>query len=286
MMNVDPTKNMIVFRYRTWRKADTAIGEALTRTPNGVQKVWEQVSAEHSLKPRSVQEIYTEWEPSDEDKTFLDATFPGVKVSFSFERPASERGWEQAFETAKEAMLAAARKQNLPDAAHFPVLRDADGIAQELFVTRSLTPDLVLCLAQVGITPRGTIGIDYVMEKDAPDADTLWTQAYTTVMTGLAVNAAEDDGHPLLVINREQGLGAAAVALPDFAQRMEGMLNTPRLYVAIPEPNTLLAVAADSPIAEKIQQMALNSDYSGAVALTPCVLLYENGQPAVMGRRE
>ncbi|MEO1444100.1 MAG: hypothetical protein AAFV33_27140 [Chloroflexota bacterium] len=225
MMNVDPTKNMIVFRYRTWRKADTAIGEALTRTPNGVQKVWEQVSAEHSLKPRSVQEIYTEWEPSDEDKTFLDATFPGVKVSFSFERPASERGWEQAFETAKEAMLAAARKQNLPDAAHFPVLRDADGIAQELFVTRSLTPDLVLCLAQVGITPRGTIGIDYVMEKDAPDADTLWTQAYTTVMTGLAVNAAEDDGHPLLVINREQGLGAAAVALPDFAQRMEGMLN-------------------------------------------------------------
>jgi hypothetical protein len=279
MMNIDPTKNVVVFKVqKPLRKEETVKGETLTRDLNGVQKVWDEVSTAQSIKTRHVREIYSEWEPSDEDKAFLNEHFAGVKVSYSFERPTSDSEWEQAFAAAREQLAETARKQHMPDTQLLPVLRDFDDLAGEVLQT-AITPELAVYLANVGVTPRGTLGIDYVMQKavteQGADLQALWEQAFKNVMKGLAVNGAEDNGHPLLVINREQGLAAAAVGLPDFTGRIAGMLNAPQFYVAIPDPNTLLAVDANSPIAEKIQQVALSSEYNAALAFTPCVLLVD-----------
>ena len=54
---------------------------------------------------------------------------------------------------------------------------------------RTLTPGLGVFLAAVGTTPRGTIGIDYVMaaklDERSHDAGRLWQQAYANLASSL-----------------------------------------------------------------------------------------------------
>lgn len=88
---------------------------------------------------------------------------------------------------------------------------------------RTLTPELGVFLGEVGTTPRGTIGIDYVMvaklQEPIGDAGRLWQQAYANLAGSLEVEVAELDDQPLFILKREEGMAASAIALPDFSDR-------------------------------------------------------------------
>jgi hypothetical protein len=61
------------------------------------------VVREASLLPAAVKRIYSEWEPSSEDQAFINTTFPGVQVTYSFSRPPSD-GWEKALRDAEQVI--------------------------------------------------------------------------------------------------------------------------------------------------------------------------------------
>jgi hypothetical protein len=294
-MNIDPSINLVVFEVRRGLKVDKLVGEGRTRDPNCISAVWSELQHKHGVKAGKVRRVYAEWQPSSEDAAFLKRHFPpDLNVTYSFERPADQQ-WDQAFEEVRQTMLQAAAADVVQAAASdkegfapLPVLRDLDGLSPAM-AHRALTPGLGVFLAEVGTTPRGTIGIDYVMaaklEARSSDAGRLWQQAYANLASSLKVDAAELDGQPLFILNREEGMAASAIALPDFSDSAAEWTGNHRLMVGIPDPDTLLLCAADSPVVRHIREATLGSQYAGAVNLTPCLLLLDHGRLSLEARR-
>jgi hypothetical protein len=294
-MKLDPSVNVVVFEVRRGLKMDKLVGEGRTRDPNCISAVWSELQRKHVVKASKVRRVYSEWQPSAEDAAFLKGQFPAdLKVTYSFERPADQQ-WDKAFAAARQTMLQA----TAPDAgqaatsekegvAPLPVLRDLDGLSPAI-AHRTIAPGLGVFLAEVGTTPRGTIGIDYVMaaklNEPSSDAGRLWQQAFSNLASSLQVDAADLDGQLLFIFNREQGMAASAIALPDFSDRAAEWTGSQRLMVGIPDPDTLLLCAAGSPVVGHIQEATLGSQYVGAVNLTPCLLLLDHGRLSLEARR-
>jgi hypothetical protein len=289
-VDTDPTRNTVVFAINRHGKLDRVVGQGETKSDHCIQTVWESLRREHSLTARQVQEIYSEWEPSKADSLFLDHEFKAVKVSYSFQRP--ENGnWDEAFAQVRKIIeKSLSEKTENQAAAPLPILRDMDNYA-ELVAHIPLTPNIGIFLANVGFTERGTIGIDYVMKKTVQeqriDLKAMWGQAFSNLARELKVNVAESkNGQRYFILQREQGLAAAAIGLPDFSKQAETWLNTKQLLTSIPDPNTLIICAANAPIAQEVKQLALQSDYVGSVInLTPSVLYIDDGEISVLARK-
>src|SRR5207302_199352 len=94
-MNADPAVNVVVFEVAVGGRLEKLVGDGPTRVDDCVRAVWHALAAEHGVKPGDVRHLYSEWEPSAADKTFIDATFPSnLEVTYSFPglpRPAGSR---------------------------------------------------------------------------------------------------------------------------------------------------------------------------------------------------
>lgn len=294
-MNVDPSVNVVAFAVRRGGKVEPIMGQGATRAADCIQAAWRELKRQHSLREQDVQEIYSEWEPSPEDLAFLERSFPAsLKLSYSFERP-KDGNWERAMEEvrrviseslAKDAAVAAlAPKEGF---APLPVLRNLDSLSEAL-VYSEVAPGLAVFLAQVGMTPRGTLGIDYVMAKAAQeqaiDVKALWAKAFSNLKDGLKVNAARHNGQTYFILTRQGNLAASAIGLPDFPAQATGWLGSARLLAAIPNPDTLMVCEAGSPVTGHLRGAVLKSTYTGAINLTPCVLRIEDGRISVLARR-
>jgi hypothetical protein len=63
-----------------------------------VEIVWQGIKEQNGAEASNVRRIYSEWEPSQEDNTFIQTTFPSeVAVGYSFRRPGPD-GWEKAMQ--------------------------------------------------------------------------------------------------------------------------------------------------------------------------------------------
>jgi hypothetical protein len=290
-MNIDPTMNLVVFEVKHNNKVERFTAQGATKDANCIKKAWESIRQQQSLQPTHVSQIYSEWQPSDEDKTFLEKTFDKAKVSYSFERP-SDGNWEVAFAKVREIIEQSLKKdtpnENRDQFVFFPILRDTDKMA-DIIVHTKLIPELSLFLAKIGTTQRGTVGIDYVMSKQAKDENVdipdLWQRAFSNLAKGLQVKAVKSNGHQFFMLTREDGLAAAAIGLPNFFDQATNWIESKQIVVAIPDPNNLIVCAANSPVVAEIQQKTLASEYVGAVALTPCVLLIDNGKISLKTKR-
>ncbi|MCX7358547.1 MAG: hypothetical protein NT015_10460 [Alphaproteobacteria bacterium] len=98
--NVDPTSNIVVFDIAGRDPWDS---EGPTRTDDCVRRIWADAPPGVRAAAGRVRRVYSEWEPSDGDKQFIETTFPGVYLTWSFTRPTDPDGWNAA--------LAAARAQ-------------------------------------------------------------------------------------------------------------------------------------------------------------------------------
>jgi len=93
-MNTDSGVNVVVFEVKTGRRLEKVLGECSTRAKDGFREVWGELVAAFGLRAAGVRRVYAQWEPTPADRAFLAAEFPrGVKVSYSFRRPASRRDW-------------------------------------------------------------------------------------------------------------------------------------------------------------------------------------------------
>ena len=294
-MNIDPSVNVVVFELNRNGKTETVMAQGNTKAADCVQKVWLELKQKHRITEAEVNQIYSEWEPSADDIAFIEQIFPKIKVSYSFERPLTD-DWDAAMADAAQIMARSMSKEtnqatasDANSAELLPVLRNADSFS-DIVASRPLIPGLALFLANVGPTSRGTLGIEYVMlgklEQEQIDPEELWKHSFDNLMKGLSVNVAKDGEQSFFILKRQGGMASGAIGLADFRENVVGWIGSNRAIIGIPDPDTLIICAANSPLLSRIQQQILNSKYSGPVNLTPALLLLDNDRLSLDRKRE
>jgi len=101
-MDADVSVALVVFEVKLGAGLRTLIGQGPTRSAHAIELAWEACSAEHRIQPSDVRQVYSEWQPSPDDTAFLEATLPGVPVTYSFTRPEGDgnQDWEPALRAA------------------------------------------------------------------------------------------------------------------------------------------------------------------------------------------
>ena len=160
-MNTDAAVNVVVFEVDMGGRLESRLGQGPTRAGDCVRQIWADLCAKEALRPESVHRIYSEWEPSAEDIAWLDANFPkDCKVQYSFSRPATAAGWDEAMRQAQEQMRERAAKRAVEEMLAqpknrlddiMPVLRTSEraDILSEAIVNRPVGPGLSFFLAHV-----------------------------------------------------------------------------------------------------------------------------------------
>jgi hypothetical protein len=93
-MNTDSSVNVVLFEVLIGRRLEKLFGEGATRAADCIRTVWEEVATDFGARSADVRRVYSQWEPTPGDRTFLAAEFPPtVLLSFSFRRPATRREW-------------------------------------------------------------------------------------------------------------------------------------------------------------------------------------------------
>jgi hypothetical protein len=300
-MGVNASVNVVVFEVEHQGKLDKFVGQGPTRADDCVRQVWLELSAKNGLRAEGVKRVYSEWEPSEQDKAFLDATFAAeVEVLFSFARPAAG-GWDQALQEVekqiRDAMAQRVAKEELSKPNDslddvLPVLRlsePGDGFS-ELIVNRPVAPGLGCFLGHVNVTPRQTIGTRYVMIADLArlnkTAEELFAIACHNLASALRVEVVQVEGEGVFVVKHPLDVGASAIALPDLHANASRWTGAEEMFVGFPDPSTLFVMSLSHGKAiERLREAIVTSDYWGAVALTPaCYRLDPAGLQLIAAR--
>ncbi|MGL4553778.1 MAG: hypothetical protein ACRC33_21655, partial [Gemmataceae bacterium] len=285
---IDPSVNHVVFQLRTDAGPAERAADAPARADDCVRQAWAAVAGRDGARPEDVRQVYSEWEPSDADKAFLDATFPpDTQVSFSFPRPA-EGGWDAALAEAA-ATVRAALDRDRPAAKLMPVLRDLDGFGDDV-VHRAVGPEFGAFLAHVARTPRDTLGIDYLMRSQLEGSPMTPDEAFRTAcenfVAGLKIEGGLVGGEKVITVRHDLDLGTSALALPDFLDNASGWVGSAEVFVGFNDPTTMyVAARADGPFAARMRRSVQTSDYYGSIALTPACFTLGPGGPRLVARR-
>jgi hypothetical protein len=182
--------------------------------------------------------------------------------------------------------------QRSPLADVLPVLRTLapDDPFAEAIVHRPVGPDLALFLAHVAWTPRGTIGINYVMrhavESSGTPEDRYVEAAYANLGKALKVEAGEVEGVKVFQVRHPLDHGASALGLPDFYANALAWAGSGNLFVGFTDPSTLFVTdMANDGVIRRFRESVRTSDYWGSVYLTPaCYQLNANGLRLIEAR--
>ncbi|MFB9185764.1 hypothetical protein ACFFX1_47225 [Dactylosporangium sucinum] len=270
-MDKDPSSNLVAFRLAGVERP--AIGQGRTRDDDAVRQAWREVQRAHRATGAQVVELYSEWEPSAADLAFIEHEFPEARLTYSFDRP-RDGDWDAAFADAHQAMAKAEFERKVRHAEEhgelLPVLwtvRPQSGPLLQALPFHEVVPGgLVVALATVAATERGTIGVSHFMDRST--FGERLGEAFGNLTRGLRVDAL-DNG--VLSLRREGYFVSSAVALPDFPQRMTQLLETDRIVVAIPDPDHLLVAAAGSGPAAEFGRIVRESPFEGT-ELAPMLL--------------
>jgi hypothetical protein len=161
-----------------------------------------------------------------------------------------------------------------------PILRsfDPNDLYAQCIVHRRVADEIAVFLAWVAPTRRGTRGIDYLLtrtvrEKQVEEAE-LFDLANDELKEGLQVDAtAREDGGTYFALRRPGGFAASAIGLPDFCDQASEWTGTKRVFVGIPNPDTLLVAAYTSPVVQSLLRWVDTSCYAGAIDLEPASYL-------------
>ncbi|MFT5528010.1 MAG: hypothetical protein ACI9G1_003270 [Pirellulaceae bacterium] len=297
-MLIDPSVNIVVFKVDREDEAETILTEVETQIDNGIQRAWKKVQTENSLDANQIAAIYSEWSASDDDVLFLKTVFAGVEFSYRFERPGNEADWDGAFKRATDAIKGDVEEEVGPVEERdgqtptlLPVLRNENDMMAGVGLQRSIGAGLAIVLANVSFTPRGTIGIDYLMAAEIDDSEEaiedLFIAAFNNLAGALQIQTKEaNDGDVIVVISHPLDHGASALCLPDLFEHGKSWLKTEELFVGIPDPGTLVMLPADSPEIPRLTESVISSEYWGSVALTPAVFkLTKDGLERIATRK-
>lgn len=299
-MTPDPTRNVVVFQLNRGGE-ETVAADAPARDDDCVRQAWDAARHHRGVRADEVTAVYCDWEPSPADARFVRATFPLADVRHSFRRPGPD-GWDEAFAAAGVALAHAARRHEPEfesgpdwpadgeDAGHagtgrelLPVLwslsSPSAGIV-ELLPSAALVPDrLSLTVAWMEPTLHGTIGMSHLTYHDQRELDGMPIEdmldvAFDNLRVGLKIDGESSEWGDLATLHRQGSQAAAAVALPDFHQRLSAIVKDDRLLVGLTCQDHLQVTGAGSGWAEHLTQ-AVMAEPPRADPLVPTVLLLD-----------
>jgi hypothetical protein len=287
-MSSDPSMNVVVFTIQRQGKQENIVNEVSTQALDGFKTAWGKAQQSHGARAEEVREIYSEWQPSEQDIVFIDEHFPNAKVSYSFDRP-TDGNWEQAFARVQRIIEDALEKDGASQGPILlPILRNEDSLTQ-VMVHEPMGAAMVVCLAYVKRDKDGHFHLEYVtkakIQNSAERAQALWHDALSALVQGLEVRVGDYHGEQMFMIKGQRGFAAAILALPDFLTNATKWTQSQRITVAILDPDTLVVCDANLAIADHLREMVLNSPYAGPIDLTPCLLLFEQGSVFLKERR-
>jgi hypothetical protein len=290
-MQADPAMSVVVFQLASPEGPIERATHGPAQDDDFLAKAWATIAQRDGAQPGDVRRVYSEWEPSDADKAFLDATFPiGADLTFTFRRPQTAEGWPAALAEAQATI------QSALDAAPavgelLPVVRDQD-VLSEAIVHRPLTPEIGVFLAHVEHKPEGTIGIHYLtrsqLEGSPRSLEDTFQDALENLIPGLQIEAGSAAEERVFIVRHRHDLAVSALALPDFWENAREWTGAAQVFVAYVEPGKLYVTAdADGPFATRMRREVQTSDYYDAMALTPaCYTLGPEGLSLVCRRTQ
>lgn len=278
--------------------AEAAVAEVPATLEEGVRQAWGQVFRRRRVPAEQVLAIHAEWEPSAADREFMTRNFPNLaSVTFTFERPEPD-GWPAAFERAAavgaQREAAAQDLQATFDSAHgdpeadapvlLPLLRMVQ-LPPPLSASRELIPNqLYLLAARVAPTPRGTLGMSWVMRNQVDsgevDFDEVLTEAFSNLSDGMRIGVGESEDRTERLLSFEGQtptfMPAAAIAAPDFHEQLVELLGGDRFVAGISCHDKLHVVRADSSWLGDLERMVFAADHLEE-DLVPTLLAIEPG---------
>jgi hypothetical protein len=263
-MNSDPEVNCVVFEIERAGAVTRPMGTAPTRSDQAVRTVWATIRREHSVDARTVRRIFSEWEPSAADAAFVAATFPKATLLYSFSRP-KDGQWAAALEEVRRAMAQAHAEAMIKEAEAtkssaplLPVLRPMvpDDPMVQIVVHRPVTAKLAIFLAHAAPTPRGTVGLSWLLTRDvAPageDSPSPFDEAMNNLTSGLHVKAmGKGRTVDYVLMQRDGGFAASILADPGLHGRATGWVGDSRILAIAPDRDTLVLMPVGSPLAAK-----------------------------------
>ncbi|MFQ3592266.1 MAG: hypothetical protein SNJ82_03635 [Gemmataceae bacterium] len=281
-MQADPAMSVVVFQLVSPEGPIARATHGIAPHDDFLRQAWQCVAEQYGALAADVRQIYSEWEPSEADLAFVDATFPkGIDLSFSFRRPRSSEEWPAALAAAQATIREKLQQAPAPGEL-LPVVRDLDILSQAV-VHRPLTPELGVFLAYVSMTPQQTLSIHYLTNQQLADSplplDETFRLAFENLIAGLKIEAGTAGLEKVFTVRHSHDLAVAALALPDFLANAQQWAGVERVFLAFVEPGVLYLTAdADGPFASRMRRAVQTSDYYDAVSLTPsCYLLGPDG---------
>jgi hypothetical protein len=299
-VDTDPASNVVVFQLSRGQDESVA-AHGPTIADDSVRQAWDLAQREHGARPEDVVALMSEWEPSAADNVFIERTFPGAAVYYTFPRPDPHR-WPDA--------LAAARRQMEEKAAErvhdrceelqregelLPMLWSESSPQIDLLAAMphyTLVADgLHVSLAMVGSAPNGRIGISHLTHHhfgeegvwgEAGTFEELYEAACANLAAGLRI---EEYDNGVLNMHREGTLAAPAVCLPDFHSYVSGLVGEERFVVGLYCPQHLLIAAESSPHADTVRSMIMETDYPASESVPSLLRVDRRGITILAERR-
>jgi hypothetical protein len=116
--NVDPELNVVVLEVVEDGKCRKLVGRGPTRDDRCVEAITLAILKAGAVTPDVVRRLYSEWEPTASDTSFLARTFPSAQLTYSFPRP-SAGDWPRAFARARAIIGDAVEREHPPESGHY-----------------------------------------------------------------------------------------------------------------------------------------------------------------------
>lgn len=300
VVDTDPASNVVVFQLS--RGQDQSVtGHGPTIADDSVRQAWDLARRACGARPEDVVALMSEWEPSAADHVFIERTFPGAEVYYTFPRPAPNR-WPEALAAARRQMEEAAaehygqRSDDLErEGELLPMLWSESSPQIDLLAAMphyTLVADgLHVSLAMVGTAPNGRIGISHLThhhlgEQGAWGAAGSFEDLYEAACGNLASRLRIDEyDNGVLNMHRDGSLAAPAVCLPDFHSSVSELLGEDRFVVGLYCPQYLLIAAESSPHVDTIRSMVMESDYPASESVPSLLRVDRRGITILAERR-
>jgi hypothetical protein len=292
-VDTDPSNNVVVFRLWHGRE-EHRIGHALSMAEDSVRQAWHMARREHGARAEDVVELLAEWEPSAADRAFIERTFPGATVGYTFPRP-NPGQWQAALDAAHEQLMSIAAER-LDDRIErveregelLPVLWSESSPQADMLGAvphYTLVPDgLHVSLAMVAPTQHGRIGVSHLTHHQLGEDDRfeeLYETACANLASGLRIDEYEDG---VLDLHRDGGVADAAVCLRNFHSFVGDLLGADRFVAGVYCPQHVLLAAESSPQADTVRSMIMESEYPTWESV-PCLLRVDRRGVSILAER-
>ena len=312
----DLSDNVNVVMFCFHGSTQVAAAQVTADADDAFRQAWQEVVRSRPMAPEQVGVIVAQWEPSAEDREFIERSFPNLRqLTCAFPRPEPGQ-WAQALKNSAAifdqaaAMLEAeadpvdaqaAEANSLPETdpiAAEPVLDETEPAGQALIpmlrtspppaemAAVTLRPDhLYVAVAAVSANDRGTQDLLWMthawLDEVSMSFEDVLGVAYANLHGNLRIVTCGDDDHSELMLDVEGSdpvyLPAAAIVLPDFREQMTEFLGGDRFLAAVPCHDRLHVMRADSPMAHVLEKIVLESEHFQDELLPTLFLIEPDG---------